>query len=394
MISFFKRTFNPIWIHGASIKELVLAYTLYPNKNPNLKNKTLSGFIFYVSFVFCFIAYLSHGFFFNYYTGSPTLSKIFSNHTNLPFSIKIFKAMVALGLSEALYVHLYSVFMYFKRREQFERIFRVDSCVDQSLKHKFLKLLEVLLLITSFLTMLFVCKFHLYGMGSSDFTGKVISFVWVILSIPYSRFLTCLLFLLYSYIILIAQIVKQCSFDTVSFCQKFNRDITILDDHSVAIFRSKYIYVMSMIMNTQGFISTISSIGSLSSVPTMALAWLLLIEEPDTLYLQLLKWSFVPIAANFASRTYVFNIYLSNIHSESKKLYSTLNSLIARGKVSVNGKKSLLFILENITGRKNQMAFRDSVGSLVEQMDVLTSILRTIELLLLGLAFKNKTLAY
>ena len=105
--------------------------------------------------------------------------------------------------------------------------------------------------------------------------------------------------------------------------------------------------------------------------------------------LQLFKWFFCPAATYYASRVYFLNAYLSRIHSESKKLYSVLNSLIARGKVSLAGKRSLLLMIEGLSGRTNRMCYRDSIGSIVEQMDVLTSISATLQLLMLGITFKN-----
>ena len=166
--------------------------------------------------------------------------------------------------------------------------------------------------------------------------------------------------------------VKQCSSNTVAFCQKLIPFSRTLNDRFVMSLKVRYIFIVTTINRTQELISTITSI------PVMALAWLLF-DQPETLFLHFLKWFFFPVVAIFASRIYIFNIYFSRIHSESKKLYSTLNSLIARGKVSQEGKKSLLFIIENISGRTNRMAYHDSNGSLVEQMDVLTSILRTLE---------------
>ena len=394
IISCCKKILNSIWVQGASIQELFLAYTLYPTTNKDVKNKILSGLIFYVSFAVGYTGYLSHGYFFNYYTGSPTLSKIFSYHPDLPYSFKIFKALASFGLSEALCVHLYSLFLYFRRKGQFERIFRLEPLVDQSLKRKMLKVLEILYLMNSLFGMTVTLIFNCYGMDGTDFTGKLIAIIWAVLAIPYCRFPTCLIFLLYSYIILIAHTVKKLSSDTVAFCQRFNADSRTFDDRSVKMFLHRYMFIVTTISDTQGFISNISTPASLLIIPLMSLTWLLLFDETGTLFLRYFKWSFFPISAYYSSRICFFNAYFSKIHSESKELHSTLNSLIARDKVSPEGKKTLLFIIENISGRRNPMAYRDSIGSLVEQMDVLRSISATFELLLLAIGFRYKNLAY
>ena len=393
MITLLDKTFNPTWIQGASFKELFLAYTLHSGKSENVKNKFFNRITFYAFFVLCFTGYLTNGWFFNYYTGSPTLSKIFASHPNLPFSLKTVKAIVSFAMSEILYVHLYSLLLYFKRREQFEKIFRLEYFMDQSFKRILLKFTEIVSLMNSLFGMANGCIFYLYGMDATDFTGKVITIIWVILVMPHTRSVACLLFLLYSYIILIAQMVKQCSSNTVAFCQKLIPVSRTLNDRFVMSLKVRYIFIVTTINRTQELISTITTIGSLLSIPVMALAWLLLFDQPETLFLHSLKWFFFPVVAIFASRIYIFNIYFSRIHSESKKLHFTLNSLIARGKVRNDGNKSLFFIIENISGQRNQMAYHDSIGTLVEQMDVVRSIFRTLELLMLGLAFRNKALS-
>ena len=167
-------------------------------------------------------------------------------------------------------------------------------------------------------------------------------------------------------------------------------EAAILDDHSLNLFKARYNFVISAISETSGIISVLSIIGHFLVIPIMALSWMLLMEDSDTSFLHFFKWSFFPIAAYYASRVYFLNAYLSNIQSESKKLYSVLNSIIARGKISEEGKKSTLIIIQSLSGRTNRMAYRDSTGSIVEQMDVLSNISATLQLLLLGLVFKNK----
>ena len=392
MISYLSKKLNPIWIEGVSIKELVLAYSLYPTKS-EVKNKFLNGILFYISFVTTYTGFISHGWFVNHHNCSPTLSKIFASHLNLPYSFKLFRVIALLGIVEILFVHLYSLFLYFKRNEQFEKMFRLEPLVDQNFRRKLLKVNEVMGPINAISAIIVSAVFYCYGWESTDLTGKLIAFIWFILTIPYLRFLTCLLYLLYTYMILTAQLVKKVSSNTVALCQMFRDSSGTLNDCSVNIFRLRYNFIVNTISQTQGLISTLSALCSILALPLTSLSWLLLINSSGTIFLGIFKWYFVPIAVFFGSRTYVFNIYFSRIHSESKKLHSTLNSLIARRKVRNDGKKILLFIAENISGRNNRMAYRDSIGSLVEQMDVLTSILRTLELLLLGLSFRKNALA-
>ena len=124
----------------------------------------------------------------------------------------------------------------------------------------------------------------------------------------------------------------------------------------------------------------------------MALTWTLLFETPGTCFFIIFKWFIILLSSFYAVRVYLLNAYLSIIHSKSKKLYSFLNSIMARGLVmNLQDKKIILRMIESITGHYNLMAYRDTYDGIVEQQDVLKSILVTIEflILILGFTFKN-----
>ena len=389
MIFYVKKIFNPIWVEGASFRELILAYILYPTTNKNINHKIINGIIFYLSFVFYLIGFSSHGFIFTYYTSSPTINKLFANHSNENFSVKILEILCSVALLEIQLVYVYVLFQYLKRNKQFEKMFQLQRYADKIIVQKVLKLTELSCLINSIVSCLTVGLLFSYGFEGTDFTGKIMSVFWIIFILPYVRYSSCVLFLLYSYVIVLTHAIMKFSSQTDAFCQNFFNNLAIFDDRYINIFKRKYYFIITTINDTQGLISVLSSLAQSLVIPLMALIWLLCISDTDTFILQAFKWFLCPVVTMYASRAYFFNAYLSRIHSESKKLYSVLNSLIARGKVSLAGKRSLLLMIEGLSGRTNRMCYRDSIGSIVEQMDVLTSISATLQLLMLGITFKN-----
>ena len=115
--------------------------------------------------------------------------------------------------------------------------------------------------------------------------------------------------------------IKKSSSQVVAYCGSFlENGSVIFSDHNVNLFQAKYNFITSAINETSGIISVLSTIGNFLVIPVMALSWIILIDQPSTYFLRLFKWSFFPIAAYYASRVYFLKAYLSNIHSESKKL--------------------------------------------------------------------------
>ena len=114
------------------------------------------------------------------------------------------------------------------------------------------------------------------------------------------------------------------------------------------------------------------------------MTWLLSFESPDSFILIINKWLLIIISFTYTLRVYLLNAYLSMVHTKSKVFYSTLNSLVARGYVvQAKHRQILLLMIESISGYYNHMAYRDSFDGIVEQMDVVRSILTTGEFFLL-----------
>ena len=377
---------NPLWVHGGSHSQMIFAFfvSLYPSVN----EKVLSGLFFYVSIISLYVMYFFHGFLFNFYSDPPAWCKYFSYHPNLPILFKIFKFMITCAVVEILFPRFYVFYLHLKRPKKLKKLLELESQADEQFRQVLMKWTELFCLTNSFLGVI-VCPLTLmYGMDESDDFGKVISLILTLVTLPASRLAPCDLYVIYSYVILLIHIFLKLSTQMVAITYDFLTS-GHMSDHSVSSVRIRYYLIVKMIDEAEVLVSFVAATANSMAVPIMALAWVLFFEKAESIFLLAFKWFLFTTAFYYSSRVYLMNAYLSKVHSESKKLYANLNSLIAREQVSLLGKRKLLFIIENISGRANQMAFHDTLGTLVEQIDVLKSIFATLELLLLGFAFKN-----
>ena len=125
----------------------------------------------------------------------------------------------------------------------------------------------------------------------------------------------------------------------------------------------------------------------------MSLSILSYLEPTNEILISIFKWGLVLASSGYALRVYFLNSYLSIIHSNSKKLHSALCSLLARSNILTREDRiRLLFILEDVSCHYNKMSYRNIYDRTVDQGDVLSSILSTLEIFLLlsALAFRQK----
>lgn len=384
------KVINPIWIVGASHRQLIIAFYLYPIFNKEVTNKLLAGFFFYSSFAVLAWNCISHGLLFNFYDGLTTLAKLSAYHPNLPFLFKLAKIIVAIAMAEIFIMRFYIVFLYIGRRHKLETLLNLESFSDLESTRKIRTWTQWFCLSNSFLVSIVCFTFYTYGMEETDNLGKAIAIALTVISWYQARFSVCELYLVYSYFILLVNMILRFTSQIVSFSSTFlAADETSRGLNDVDSLRVKYYLVLKMIRETSELMSVLTLTGKLLAVPIMTLAWVLFFEETASFFQSFFKWFLFLAAVYYSSRVYLIIAHLSRAQSQSQKLYMNLHSIIAREKVNLTGKKTLLFISENISSRLNKMAFHDTYGSIVEQRDVLKSISVTLELLLLGFTFKN-----
>ena len=384
------RILNPLWIRGGTHRELIDAYfvSIYPGLTKKFGHKILQGLLFYVSFITLNLMYFSHGLFFNHFTHPPTWSKYFAYHPNLTFFIKIFKYMASAAIGEIFLVRLYLLFLHLKRRKKLDSLLKLEEQCDRKFQEVLIKWTQLLCIGNSCLGVTFCPLFFLIGANQADDWGKVIAIAVTLLCLHHARFAACDLFVIFSYVILLIHMSLKFSLQVVAISCDFAAHGR-LNDYAIDSIKIRYYLIVKMINEAQVLVTFISGAANFMAVPIMALTWVLFFEVANSVSLFILKWFLFSIAFYYSVRVYLMNAYLSRVHSESKKLYANLNSLIAREQVSLLGKRKLLFIIENISGRANQMAFHDTYGSIVEQLNVQRSIFTTLELLVLTFAFKN-----
>lgn len=389
MISFrsVTKVVNPLWIHDGPHSQLITAY--FVSYYPSLKRNIFRGSFFYVSIVTLYVSYLMHGFFFNFFSSVdwPKLAYFFGYHPKLPFLVKIIKFMVSCAVIEVFSARCFVLYLHLTRGK-LNKLFALEPHADEGFRRTLMKWTDFFCLANSYIGIIMCPISFLYGISEADGPGKLIAIGLMLISWPEARFAPCELYVLYSYMILLVHIVLKFSVRVVAKTRKFVTD-GLMGDYEVKSIKIEYDSIIKMIGEAKSFIAFITGAANFMGVLIMALTWFLFFEIADSIFLIAVKWLLFSIGFYYSIRVYLISAYLSRVQSESKKMYSNLNSLIAREKVNLVSRKTLLFIIENISGRKNRMAFNDTVGTIVEQLDVLKSIFATLELLLLGFTFKN-----
>lgn len=394
VIKYIDKFLNPIWTDFKSFDLLIEANFFYPI-HQKTNNKLIHGIIFYMIFAFYAPNYLSHGFFFNFYANSwPTLAKIFSYHLDTPYLFKIAKIMFSIGSFEVIYFRFYFAFLYFKRYENLKKLLRFDPYFDSNLKVKVLKMTKMSCTNISVLSFFVTLATYNYGFIEKDTIGKVFSIICSITSIHIVRYVSSDIYILIFYVILIVDTIrKSCSTIIIMF---YGKNLNMLQEESINKFLKKYISIVTMINDSNNIIATISMTGKMLAIPMMSFTWFMSFETPDTFFLSIFKWLAFSLCSTYAVKAYVLTGYLSLVHSKSKQLYNILNSIMARSifrnnsNEDVGKRKLLLFIIENISGRMNQMSYKDSYDGIIEQKDTFRSISITFEFIILLMTFSYR----
>lgn len=397
---FLSRLLIPVWTDVHSYEKLILASFCYPASIKGTGPKIINGILFYFSISLFLLCNVSHGLFFNFHAASwPTLAKILSYHRNLSPTMKIIKYMAVFASGELMIFRFYFLFLRLKGRDQMEKLLKFSSNFEPNISCKVFKLTRLMCYNISVMGMGYSYIFF-SGWDANDASAKYFSLFNITVCAYAARYVSNDLLLLYSYVILIAHSALNSLFeipvvDDKSVGQKSGKQSHFTyfnNSRSMAKLVTRYYYCINRISKSNLFISLLVVAGKLFVVPVMSMTWYMSFDAQTSLAGQIKKWSLIVICFSYTLRVYILGAYLSIIETKSKILYSNLNSIVARGHVArAEDRRTVLLLIESISGYYNRMAYRDSYDGIVEQMDVLKSVFATVEflLLLLGFTFKN-----
>lgn len=391
------RLLTPIFVNVKSYDELIQANFFYPIGIKDSRKRLINGSIFYsISVLIYFPIYLIHGFFLNFqFEKWPNLARILAYHPNTPFSMKIAKSVFATGVDEVLNFRLYFAYLYFFKRDKVTKLLKFDKIFDEEKKKKMLSLTQMLCSNITIMTInSFIVNFN-YGWEEKDDFARKIAIIFTLLFLYPARYFSCDLFILYSYVLLINHSILSLTDEMLNIVTKI-KTTEPGTSRLINLFITKYYVILKMVDESNDFISVISIGGKMLTIPSMALAWFLYFEQPQTLFLNVFKWFIIIFASSYTMRGYLLSGYLSLLHNKSKKMYLLLNSIMARGvfeqktEKNIAKRKCIFSIIENISGKLNGLSYRDAYDGIVEQKDVVKSIAATLEFFLLFMTFTNR----
>lgn len=390
------KMFNPLWVDVDSFAEIIMINFFYPfSMKITQKKKVLIAIFFYSMATFHCSNWLLGGYLLNFeHKEWKILSIVFSYDQKTPFILKIGRAMFSLGVTEVVAFRFYITYLKLRRRNEFEDLLKFESTFDEKTRKVTFKLTELSCLNVSLMGVFVNIAVLIYGFNEKETISKLFTIIATLISVFMVRFLSTDIYLICSYVALIVTTILKS-------CNRLIRMIEIgrsnlIEDQGVEVVEiaNQYKRLVFMINKSNNFVASCSIAGKSVAIPMMALTWFVAFKEPNTIYLMSFKWLSFILVASYSLRAYLLDAYLSIVHSKSKILYSSLNSIIARDQLTekqVDG-KVILLIIENISGRLNQMSYRDAYNGIVEQRDVFNSIYVTFEfiLLLINLTSNNK----
>ena len=151
----------------------------------------------------------------------------------------------------------------------------------------------------------------------------------------------------------------------------------------------KYRRMVKLVKDVNPLMQLISFTNGLTVIPFFSLIFMLAITYPEN-HLQLfIKYAHVIPGVIIAFRGVVMTIVLARIDYESKCLYKLIASRIARGNIiGFVTRKQLMFIMDDLSCRRNHLIMREFSGSPSTQMDVMTNVLSIFQFCMLLMEFK------
>ena len=117
------------------------------------------------------------------------------------------------------------------------------------------------------------------------------------------------------------------------------------------------------------------------------------ITYPENSLQIFIKYFYVIPGILFGVRGVIMTIVLARIDYQSRCLYKLIASRIARGNVTgFVTREQLMFIMDDLSSRKNHLVMREYSGSPSTQMDVMVNVLSIAQFCMLLMEFSVKLL--
>ena len=153
----------------------------------------------------------------------------------------------------------------------------------------------------------------------------------------------------------------------------------------------EYLKVIRLIKQVNPLMKLISFTNALTTIPFAGLGVVIIVTYPEDSLQSLIKYCYLMPVVVFSLRGVVLTIVLAHIDRKSKILYKLLASRIARGEttgfISV---KQLMFIMDDLSGRKNHLVIREYSQSPSTQIDVMMNVLSIAQFVMLLMQFGLK----
>ena len=216
-----------------------------------------------------------------------------------------------------------------------------------------------------------------------DLLAYTCQFIWGVSLIIFLRYQAFDLFLIYASAAAINSIIQKRLNVFTSSLHPFNtrqtRKCLVIN----------YLRLVRVIQVSRDLVSCINNLNQAICIPICAVA-LSMVLDYDEGESGLVHFILVVGGFSYALRGYLLTAYCGLSHSKSLKIYNHLFSIMARFPCSKVDYQLFMSLGSDISGQFNHLVFIDSNDGVINQLDVLTSVLGTIQFLILFIPLKQR----
>ena len=173
--------------------------------------------------------------------------------------------------------------------------------------------------------------------------------------------------------------------------QQMTAYITSLENEtSIKRLLATYNKLMSSILLVRPLVSMTSQLNNLIVIPFCGTALSLAFYQTDDIEAKAIAVILVFSGLGYALRGYAFTGFCSLLYAKSMSVHNRMASLIARQCFTVADRQVLFTIITDIAGDLNHLIFTDENDGKINQLDLLQSLLDTLEFFILSIQFRSR----
>lgn len=351
-------------------------------------SKNQHGYIFltlFYSFLSCLIARGALNLFYNDF-----LADIYGYVANPPTNLKMGGSATSFGGSELVMIRLWLFYIYSMYPNYINQFIGLEPIIDPNVRSRLLTQAKIIIFIISFLAPIVAPFFFFLYTQNATRIRLIAGTFWSIMTLYIIRYSVCDLIVLYYY----SYGLASATFGKVNrIKEKFERllmSTNINSDLDVADVINDYKKISTIIKQISVVVSFLLVSANIFAIPLFSIAWLLAIQPTNSPaeYFFNVSQSFMYLL--YSTRGYILTAYLSNVHTSSKSIYSTIYSILLRAKLSRRAKKQLNLMIEDLGDARCQLAYRDSNDGYISQRDTMINVTRTVEIFFLSFSLFQK----